>query len=83
MFDSEIFDKNRAVPHCSCIYKLNQFSGKYHGDILEKDYQKNLNGCVVFIGTGCFIEKSDLVLSFKGKPKKKSKIRLKNIIYIQ
>ena len=33
VYDLEIFDKIRAVPYCSCIYKLSKISGKYHPDI--------------------------------------------------
>ena len=48
----------------------------------EKDYQKNLNDCVVFKGTDCMNEMLDHVLSFEGEPKKKSKEKLLNKIYI-
>ena len=43
------------VAYCSCIYKLSKISGKYHRDISEQEYQKCLNDCVVFEGTGCII----------------------------
>ena len=33
VYDLETFNKIRAVPYCSCIYKLNKISGKYHRDI--------------------------------------------------
>ena len=75
VYDSETFNKNRAVPYCSCIYKLSEISGKYHRDISEQEYQKCLNDCVVFKGTDCVNEMLDHVLSFKGDPKKvKNKI---------
>ena len=51
VFDLETFDKIRAVPYCSCIYKLSKSSGKYNRDISEQEYQKCLNDCVVFKGT--------------------------------
>ena len=81
MYDLETFNKIRAVPYCSCIYKLSIISGKYHRDISEQEYQKCLNDCVVFKGTECINEMLDYVLSFKGEPKK-SKTKLLNIIYI-
>ena len=81
VYDLETCNKNRAVPYCSCIYKLSKISGKYHRDISEQEYQKCLNDCVVFKGTDCINEMLDHVLSFKGEPKK-SKIKLLNIIYI-
>ena len=28
VYDLETFNKNRAVPYCSCIYKLSKISGK-------------------------------------------------------
>ena len=75
VYDLEIFNRIRAVPYCSCIYKLSKNSGKYHRDISEQEYQKCLKECVVFKGTGCIIEMIDHVLSFKGEPKKiKNKI---------
>ena len=75
VYDLETFNKTRAVPYCSCIYKLSKFSGKYHRDISEQEYQKCLNDCVVFKGTDCINEMLDHVLSFKGEPKKvKNKI---------
>ena len=81
VYDLETFNKIRAVPYCSCIYKLSKLSGKYHRDIFEQEYQKCLNDCVVFKGTDCINEMLDHVLSFKGEPKK-SKIKLLSIIYI-
>ena len=42
----ETFNKIRAVPYCSCIYKLSKLSGEYHRDISEQEYQKCLNDCV-------------------------------------
>ena len=30
VYDLEIFNKIRAVPYCSCIYKLSRISGKNH-----------------------------------------------------
>ena len=70
MYDIETFNKNRTVPYCSCIFKLSKISRKYHRDISEQEYQKCLNGCVVFKGTDCINETLDHVLSFKGEPKK-------------
>ena len=70
MYDLETFSKDRAVPYCSCIYKLTNFSGKHNRDLSEQEYQKCLNDCVVFKGTDCFNELLDHVLSFKGEPKK-------------
>ena len=81
MYDLETFDKIRAVPYCSCIYKLSKISGKYHRDISEQEYQKCLNDCVVFKGTDCINEMLDHVLSFKGEPKK-VKNKMLNIIFI-
>ena len=65
----ETFNKPRAVPYCSCIYKLSKLSGKCHRDISEQEYQKCLNDCVVFKGTDCINEMLDHVLSYKGEPK--------------
>ena len=70
IYDLETFNKIRAVPYCSCIYKLSKSSGKYHRDTSEQEYQKCLNDCVVFKGTDCINEMLDHVLSFKGEPKK-------------
>ena len=81
VYDLETFNKIRAVPYCSCIYKLSKISGKYHRDTTEEEYQKCLSDCVVFKGTDCFNDMLDHVLSFKGGPEK-AKIRLLNIICI-
>ena len=70
MIDLETFNKNRAVPYCSCIYKLTKISGKYHRDKSKKGYRKCLNDCVVFKGTDCINEMLDHVLSFKGEVEK-------------
>ena len=40
VYDLETFSKFRAVPYCSCIYRLRKISGKYHRDISEQEYQK-------------------------------------------
>ena len=83
VYDLETFNKIRAVPYCSCIYKLSKISGKYHRDISEQEYQKCLNDCVVFKGTDCINEMLDHVLSFKGEPKKvKNKIVEYNLYLI-
>ena len=75
VYDLETFNKIRAVPYCSCIYKQSKIPGKYHRDVSEQEYQNCLNDCVVFKGTDCNNEMSDHVLSFKGEPKKvKNKI---------
>ena len=75
IYDLETFNKIKAVPYCSCIYKLSKLSGKYNRDMSEQEYQKCLNDCVVFKGTDCINEMLDHVLSFKGEPKKiKNKI---------
>ena len=68
IYDLETFNKIKAVPYCSCIYKLSKISGKYHRDISEQECQKCLNDCVVFKGTGCINEMLDHVLSYKGEP---------------
>ena len=74
-YDLETFNKIRAVPFCSCIYKLSKISGKYHRDMSKQQYQKCLNDCFVFKGTDCINEMLHHVLSFKGEPKKvKNKI---------
>ena len=71
----ETFNKIRAGPYCSCIYKLSKISGKYHRHISEQEYQKCLNDCIVLKGTGFINEMLDYVLSFEGEPKKvKNKI---------
>ena len=83
VFDLETFNKIRAVPYCSFIYKLSKISGKYNRDISEQEYQKCLNDCVVFKGTDCINEMLDHVLSFKGEPKKiKNKIVEYNLYLI-
>ena len=73
VYDLETFNKFRAVPYCSCIYKLSKLSGRYNRDISEQECQKCLNDCVVFKGTDCINEMLDHVLSFKGEPKKVKK----------
>ena len=70
MYDLVTFNKIKAVPYCSCLYKLRKISGKYHRDISEKVYQKRLNDCVVFEGADRNNKMLDHVLSFKGEPKK-------------
>ena len=78
IYDLETFNKIKAVPYCSCIYKLSKLSGKYNRDISEQEYQKCLNDCVVFKGTDCINEMLDHVLSFKGEPKK---VKIKIVEY--
>ena len=48
VYDLETFNKIRAVPYCSCIYKLSKIPGKCQRDISEQEYQKCLNDSVVF-----------------------------------
>ena len=78
VFDLETFSEIRAVPYCSCNYKLSKISGKYHRDISEQEYQKCPNDCVVFKGTCCINEMLDHVLSFEAEPKK---IKIKIVEY--
>ena len=40
MYDLETFKKIKAVPYCSCLYKLSQICDKYNRDISEKEDQK-------------------------------------------
>ena len=82
VYGLETFNRIRAVPYCSCIYKLSKILGKNHRDISEQEYQKCLNDCVVFNGTGCINEILDHVLSFKGEPKNHKKIVENNLYFI-
>ena len=82
IYDLEIFNKIKAVPYCSCIYKKSKISGKYHRDISEQEYQKCVNDCVVFKGTDCINEMLDHVLSFKGEPKKLKKKIVEYNLYL-
>ena len=83
VYDLETFNKIRAVPYCSCMYKLSKISCNYHQDMSEQEYQNCLNDGVVFKGTGCNNEILDHVLSFKGEPKKvKNKIVEYNLYLI-
>ena len=70
MYDLETFNKVRAVPYCSYIFKLSKVSGKYHRYISEQKYQKCLYDYIVFKGTDCVNEMLDRVLSFKREAKK-------------
>ena len=69
VFDLETLNKVRAVPFCSCIYKLRKISGKYNRDISEEENQKCLNDCIVFKGIDC-IKGMLGVPVFKRKAKK-------------
>ena len=82
IYDLETFNSFRAVPYCSCIYKLSKISGKYHRDISEQEYQKRLIECVVFKRTVCTNEMLDPVLSFKGEPTRVKKIVEYNLYLI-
>ena len=83
MYDLQTYNRDRAVPYCSCIYKLRKIYGKYSRDITEKEYQKCLNDCVVFKGNDFINDMLDHVSSFKGEPKKvKNKIVEYNLYLI-
>ena len=43
IYDLDSFNKFRAVPYCSCIYKLSKISGEYYRERSEQEYQKCLN----------------------------------------
>ena len=40
VYDIETYNKNRAVPNCSCIYKHSKVSDNYHRDITGREFQK-------------------------------------------
>ena len=83
VYGLETFNKNRAVPYCSCIYKMSNFSGKYHRGLSEQENQKCLNDFVVSKRTVCINEMLDHDLSFKGEVKKiKTKIVESNLYLI-
>ena len=65
VYDLETFNKVRAVPYCSCIFKLSKISGDYYRNISEKDYEKCLNDCVVVKGSDYFLMKLGHILSLK------------------
>ena len=81
MYDLETFKKNRAVPLCSCIYKLSKISCKNHREISEKENQKCPNDCVVSKGTDCFNEMLDRVFCSK-ENQKKSKVKMLKRFYV-
>ena len=67
--DLETYSKDRAIPSCSCISKINKICGKNHRDRTEKDFQKCSNDCVVFNASDSFNEILDHVLAFEGENK--------------
>ena len=69
-YDLETFNKIKAVPYCSCLYKLSKTSGEQHRNTIEQEYQKCPNDCVAFKGSDCNNDMLDLVLSFEGAIKK-------------
>ena len=82
VYDLETFNKIRAVPYSSYIYKLSKISGIYHRDISKQEHQKCLNDCVAFKETDCINEMLDHVLSFKGEAKKINNKIVENNIYL-
>ena len=66
----ETFLTIKCVLYANCIYKLSKLSGKYNRDIIEKEYQKCLNDCIVFKVLDKINEMLDRVLSFKAEPQK-------------
>ena len=68
-YDLETYKKDKAVPFCSCIYKLSKSSGKYNGAITVGECQNCISDCVVFKETSCTNEKLYHVLEIKGEPK--------------
>ena len=68
-YDLDTYNRDRAAPYCTCIYKVCKFSGTYNRDISEKEYQNCLNDFVVFKGSDCINDMLDHILSFKGETK--------------
>ena len=83
VYDSETFNKIRAVLFFSFICKLSKILGNYNRDISEQEIQKCLNDWVVFKGTNCNNGMLDHVLAFKGEPKEvRNKIAEHNLYLI-
>ena len=82
MDDLDTYNKDRAIPCCTCIYKLSKICSKFHQDISEKEYQKCLKDCIDLKGSGSINEISDHVLSFKGEAGKIQKIVKCNLYFI-
>ena len=61
------------------VYKA---SGKYNRDVSEKEYQKNLNDCIVFKGLDNINKMLDSFLLFKGEPKKVNIKIVKGNLYL-
>ena len=57
IYDIETFNTIKCVPYATCIYKRSKISGEYSRDIIEKEYQKCLNACIVFKGLDVINEK--------------------------
>ena len=70
LYDLETYIKDRAIPYCSCIYKLSKISDEYNQDISEDEYQKRLKDSIVFRGSGCINEMLDFIFQYKGEGKK-------------
>ena len=69
VYDLETFNTDRAVPHGSCIYRLNKLSAKRNRDITQGEYEKCRKDCILFKGTDSIFEKLDYVLQIKGESK--------------
>ena len=83
VYDSENYNRDRAIPYCSYIYKQSKFSRKQKQDQSEKHYQNCLNDCFVFRGSECIDEMLDHFLSFKREAEKvKNKVVEYNLYLI-
>ena len=82
VYHIETFNTNRAVPYANCIYTLSKISRKHNRDITEKEYQKCLNGCIVFKGLDKLKEMLDYVLQFKEELKKVTNKFVDYILYV-
>ena len=70
VYDIETLDTNRTAPYSNCILRLSETSGKYSGDIKDRELQKRRKYCIVFRGTNYINEMLDHVLVFKKKRKR-------------
>ena len=80
VYDLETFNKIRAVPYCSCLYKLNKVSGKCQRDMTGQKFQKCLNDCG-FLNELIVLMKCQIMFYHPKENQKNSKNKFLHIIF--
>ena len=82
VYDLQTFNTDNSVPYAFALYELSKLSGNYYRYIVQREYAKCRNDCIVLKGTDCINNLLKHVLEFEGEAKRNKNKNVKYKLYL-